>query len=91
MELTKEQKIAILVIKNYLNRDFTDEYILFNFELAIDELIETSTRLKTMKVTGMKSKSEGNQSMTFSDNIEAWIITPNVSMLLPQPYIKLMG
>lgn len=89
MELSKEKKKAILVIRNYLNRDFTEKYILDHFELAIDELIESAASLKAMKVAGVKSMSEGNQSVTFADNVEAWTITDNVKALLPVPFVRM--
>ena len=95
MELSIEQRKAILTIKNYLNvgsnLKYTDEYMMINFELAIDELVENSIAIKSIKTTGIKSKSEGNQSITFESNIEAWTITDNVRMLLPLPFIRLMG
>lgn len=93
MEPSKEQRKAILTIKNYLNvgpnLKYTDEYMMINFELAIDELVESSLAIKSIKTTGIKSKSEGNQSVTFESNIEAWTITDNVKMLLPLPFVRL--
>ena len=93
MELSKEQRKALLTIKNYLNvgpnLKYTDEYMMINFELAIDELVESSLAIKSIKTTGIKSKSEGNQSVTFESNIEAWTITDNVKMLLPLPFVRL--
>lgn len=95
MELTKEQRKAIFAIRKYLNVEgnpkFTDDYILTQYNLAIDELIESASNIKSNKVTGAKSMSEGNQTVIFENGVEAWTITPNVSMLLPQPFIKLMG
>lgn len=95
MELSKDQKKAILTIKNYLNvgpnLKYTDEYMMINFELAIDELVESSLIIKFIKTTGIKSKSDGVQSVTFADGIEAWTITDNVKMLLPLPYVRMMG
>lgn len=95
MELSKDQRKAILTIRNYLNVNgnlkYSDEYVMAEFELAIDELVESSIAIKSIKTTGIKSKSEGNQSITFESNIEAWTITDNVRALLPKPYVKLMG
>jgi len=95
MDLTKDQRKAILTIKNYLNigsnLKYTDEYMMVKFELAIDELVESSLAIKSIKATGIKSKSDGVQSVTFADGIEAWTITDNVKMLLPLPFIRLMG
>ncbi|MFA6867422.1 MAG: hypothetical protein WCR54_07900 [Clostridia bacterium] len=95
MELSMDQRKAILVIKNYLNVNgnlkYSDDYMMTEFELAIDELVENSIGIKSIKTTGIKSKSEGTQSVTFESNIEAWTITDNVKMLLPLPFIRLMG
>ena len=95
MELSKDQRKAILVIKQYLNVEgnpkYTDDYILTKYDLAVDELIESATTLKANKLVGAKAMSEGNQSVTFADNIEAWTITDNVKSLLPVPFIRLMG
>jgi len=95
MELSKDQRKAILTIKNYLNigpnLKYNDEYMMVTFELAIDELVESSLAIKAMKATGIKSKSDGVQSVTFSDGIEAWTITDNVRVLLPLPFVRLMG
>ena len=95
MELSKDQKKAILVIKNYLNigpnLKYTDEYMMVKFELAIDELVESSLAIKSIKATGIKSKSDGVQSVTFADGIEAWSINDSVRALLPLPYVRMMG
>ncbi|MBU3126747.1 hypothetical protein [Clostridium tagluense] len=93
MEPSKDQSKAILTIKNYLNvgtnPKYTDAYMLKEFELAIDELVESSLAIKSIKTTGIKSKSEGNQSVTFESGIEAWTVTDNVKMLLPLPFVRM--
>ncbi|MCB2308828.1 hypothetical protein LGL08_20540 [Clostridium estertheticum] len=93
MELSKDQRKAILTIKNYLNvgtnRKYSDAYMMKSFELAIDELVESSLVIKSFKTTGIKSKSDGVQSITFENNIEAWTITDNVRALLPSPFIRM--
>lgn len=95
MDLTIDQKKAIYAIRKHLNVEgnpkFTDDYILVNFDLAIDELVENANKLKLIKVTGVSSMSESNQSMSFENGVEAWTVTPGVESLLPTPYVKLMG
>lgn len=95
MELSIDQKKAIYAIRKYLNVEgnskFTDDYILVNYELAIDELIENANKLKAIKITGISSMSENNQSISFQNGVEAWTITPGIETLLPTPYVKLMG
>lgn len=85
----KNQAKAILVIRNYLNKDFSDDYILNNYSLAIDQLIENATKLQGVKTIGVKSFSEGNQSMSFETDVEAWTITADVKALLPVPFIRM--
>lgn len=85
----KNEAKAILVIRNYLNRNFNDEYIKKNYGLAIDQLIENANKINTTKLVGVKSMSEGNQSISFESNLEAWAITSDVKALLPRPFIRM--
>lgn len=85
----KNQAKAILVIRNYLNKNISDDYILKNYSLAIDQLIENASKINSAKSVGVKSMSEGNQSISFDSNIEAWTITPDVKVLLPTPYVRM--
>ncbi len=85
----KNQAKAILVIRNYLNKNLSDDYILKNYNLAIDQLIENASKINSAKSVGVKSMSEGNQSISFDSNIEAWTITPDVKALLPTPYVRM--
>ena len=95
MELSMDQRKAILIIKYYLNvrenLKYSDEYMMKEFELAIDELVQNASDIKSLKTIGIKSKSDGVQSVTFADGIEAWTITDNVRALLPLPYVNLWG
>lgn len=86
----KNEAKAILVIKNYLNRSLSDEYIKKNYALAIDQLIENANRINSTKMVGVKSMSEGNQSISFDSNIEAWSITADVGALLPARYVRML-
>lgn len=85
--MTIEQKKAILVIKNYLNKDLEDDYIMNNFDLAIDQLIENASKLQHLKVSGVKIMSEGNQSIHFENGADAWVISSDVKALLPTPFV----
>lgn len=93
MDLSKDQRKAILTIKNYLNlgsnTKYTDAYMMEKFELAIEEIIESSLAIKSIKTTGIKSKSDGVQSVTFADGVEAWVVTNNIKMLLPLPFVRM--
>lgn len=85
----KNEAKAILVIRNYLNRNLSDEYIKKNYALAIDQLIENTNKINSIKSVGVKSMSEGNQSISFDSNIEAWSITADVKALLPTPFVRM--
>lgn len=86
MEISIEEKKAIAVIRNYLNVEWEDSYILSEYDFAVDQLIQNS---KTSKSADIKSISEGNQAITYKDNSGAWIVTDDIKAMLPKPYIKL--
>lgn len=86
MEISIEQKKAIAVIKNYLNVEWEDNYILSEYDFVVDQLIQNS---KASKGADIKSISEGNQSISFKDNSGPWTITDDIKSMLPKPYIKL--
>lgn len=85
----KNEARAIIAIRNYLNRNFSDEYIKQNFALAIDQIIENANKINSAKLVGVSSMREGNQSITFSSNVEAWSVTDDIRSLLPRPYIRM--
>lgn len=85
----EKEQMAIIAIRRYLNKDFTDEEIKEKFALAIKVLINNAEYLMNTKVSGVTSMSQGSQSMTFKEGIEAFTITGDVEALLPRPYIKL--
>ena len=93
MAISKEQQKSILIIKNYLNvgtnTKYTDDYILTTYSIAVEELIENASEIKLLKTLGIKSKSDGVQSVTFSDGVEAWAITPNIRAMLPLPFVRM--
>ncbi|BDR67207.1 N-acetylmuramoyl-L-alanine amidase [Clostridium tetani] len=86
--MTNEQRKAVLVIKNYLNKDLEDDYILTNYDLAVEQLINNAAKLENI-TPGVKSMSEGNQSISFESAAGAWRITDDVKALLPTPYIRM--
>ena len=87
--MTIEQRKAILVIKNYLNKDLTNEFIIANYDLAVDQLIENAAKIENIKTPGVKSMSEGNQSISFESGAGAWSITDDIKALLPIPYVRM--
>lgn len=86
MEITIEKKKAIAVIRNYLNVDWEDSFILTKYDFVVDQLIKNSQNSKSADI---KSISEGSQSITYKDNSGPWTITDDIKSMLPKPYIKL--
>ncbi len=86
MTISIEEKKAIAVIRNYLNVEWEDGYILSKYDFVVDQLIQNS---KTSKSADIKSISEGNQSISYKDNSGPWTITDDIKTMLPKPYIKL--
>lgn len=84
------EQMSIVAIRNYLNKDFSDQYIKKNFGLAIKRLINNSKELEDVKiVAGIKSITEGEQTLSFKADAEAWVITDDIKLLLPVPYVKM--
>lgn len=90
MAYTDEDK-AVAVIKGYLNvlenSKWTNEYMLNNYGVVIEMLIEKANNVNAVKKTGVTSIKEGKQAMTF-DSQSAWEITEDLKTLLPVPFIK---
>lgn len=86
MDISIEEKKAVAAIKNYLNVDWENSYILSEYDFVVDQLIQNS---KTSKGADIKSISEGNQSISYKDNSGPWSITDDIKAMLPKPYIKL--
>lgn len=88
---TDEDK-AVYVIKVYLNKlhdkKWTKEYVLNHYGIAVQTLIENSNKISGVKMPGVKTMTEGNQSISFNDNVEPWSITDDVKCLLPSPFIR---
>lgn len=91
----EDEDKAIAYIKGYLNvldnPTWTKEYILQNYGAAVELLIEKATKVNSFKTPGVKSVTEGGQSVTFGDGEEAWSITDDIKTLLPAPFAKMMG
>jgi hypothetical protein len=87
-----DEEKAIAKIKGYLNvtdnTKWTNDYILKNYGVAVELLIEQANKLNSIKTPGVKSFSEGGQSVTFSDG-EAWTVTDNIKEFLPTPFVKM--
>lgn len=85
----EKEQMAIISIRRYLNKDFTDIEIKEKFALAIKVIVNNADTLLNTKAPGVTSMSQGSQSMTFKDGIEAYVITDDVKALLPRPFIRM--
>lgn len=84
------EDIAIEKIKGYLNvldnPKWTKDYVLNNYGIAVQLLIDKAENFKVMP--GVKSFSEGGQSMIFNDEGK-WTITDDIKEILPTPYVRM--
>lgn len=78
------KELAILSIYNYFNGRYSKDYIDTNFGLAIKVFINNIKQISSSKVAGVKSMTEGSQSISFSDGVEAFTLTADVLALLPK-------
>lgn len=79
------EQMAVISIRNYLRKPWlTDAQVKEKYVMAIKVLINNATALLNNKVVGVTSMSQGSQSMTFKDTVEAFAITEDVKMLLPK-------
>lgn len=91
MDINEDQLKAITIIKNYLNvsnkEKWTDEYVMQNYSVAVNSLVEKAK--DSIVCNGIKEKTEGNSTVKFVDNYNAWGITDEIKTLLPLPFIKM--
>lgn len=87
----EKETMAISSIRYYLNvqnnTTFTDAYIKGLYPLVVRKIIEDTTSIELSKMVGVKSVSEGSQSVTFNDNTEAYSINSSIKNMLPKPYV----
>lgn len=86
-----DQDKAIAIIKGYLNvadnPKWTNEYILNNYGIVVDMLIEKANAVNSLKKPGVTSMKEGKQAITF-DSVLPWELTKDLKILLPVPFVK---
>ena len=82
------EEICIESIRNYLNRDLSDEEILKKYRVALSVMCkETEDLLKTKQV-GISSVTQGSQSISFDGNTNVFEVSNTVKLLLPKPYLR---
>ena len=77
------QAIVFDDIKNYLNRDFDDEFIEEKFEIAVIRLMVKKIK-QGAAGRQIKSYTQGERSVTYEDSID-----DDIKTILPKPYLKL--
>lgn len=83
------EQIAIISIRNYLNKDFTDDEIKSKYSLGINRLVTNAKDLENKQI-GIVSASEGSQSYTYAEGVEFGTITEDVKALIGRPYLRLL-
>lgn len=88
MDFTEKEleNSAILSIKRYLNKNYSDQYIKDNFSIAI-KLISENIKKSFSINKNIKSETQGNRSVTYADEYQ--LITNDIKMLLPTPFVKM--
>lgn len=80
------EQMAIQVIREYKNKDFTDDEVRKKYSLAIKLIIENIKQSATID-RNIKSETQGPRSKTYRDNIV--IIDDVCKSLLGSPYVKM--
>lgn len=80
------EQMSIVAIRNYLNKDFTDNQIKKKFGIAIKLISENIQQSKGIN-KNVKSQTQGARSVTYNDEFK--LITPDIAIYLPTPYVKM--
>lgn len=83
------EAMCIQAIRMYLNRNLSDEYILTNFNVAIERMTyKLIQKDNSKKPTGVKSITEGDVAITFETESNN-LIDDEIKLLLPLPCISM--
>ena len=83
------EAMCIQAIRMYLNRNLSDEYILTNFNVAIERMAyKLIQKDNSKKPTGVKSITEGDVAITFETESNN-LIDDEIKLLLPLPCISM--
>lgn len=91
MTFTNEEleEMAIQTVRVYLNKDFSDEYIRKNFKYAIKRIINKAEKIESNSSDGVTSIKEGDTTINFRQEDNAFVVDEEIKALLPSPYIKM--
>ncbi|MBP3930267.1 MAG: hypothetical protein J6D47_11990 [Peptostreptococcaceae bacterium] len=83
------EAMCVQAIRMYLNRNLSDEYILTNFNVAIERMAyKLIQKDNSKKPTGVKSITEGDVAITFETESNN-LIDDEIKLLLPLPCISM--
>lgn len=80
------EQVAIQAIREYKNKDFTDDEIRQEYPLAIKLIIENIKQSSNID-RNIKSEAQGSRSRTFKDDVV--LIDGNIRLLLGVPYVRM--
>ena len=84
------ENICIQSIKEYLNRPITDEEVKNKYRVALTVMIEETKEILSNKQIGISSVTQGSQSISFNETVQAFKVNESVKALLPKPNIKVI-
>ena len=80
------EQVAIQAIREYKNKDFTDDEIRQEYPLAIKLIIENIKQSSNID-RNIKSEAQGSRSRTFKDDVV--LIDGNIRLLLGVTYVRM--
>lgn len=82
--------ICVQAIREYLNRPLSDEEIKDQYNSALLVMMKQTDELLISNNTGVASITQGSQSITYDNTVQAFKVNDMVKALLPKPYMKLL-
>jgi hypothetical protein len=83
------EEMAIQTVRVYLNKDFSDEYIRKKFKYALKRIINKAEKIESNSSEGITSIKEGDTTINFKHQDNAFVIDEEIKALLPSPYIRM--
>lgn len=90
-KLSLYKQMVLDILEKYLdsiNVNVTRDDIVIKYETAVIRMM--CNIIEGSKSTGIKQKTQGSKSITYSES-NAFIVSNDIKSLLPRPKVKLMG
>lgn len=84
------ENICVQAIREYLNRPLSDEEIKDQYNSALLVMMKQTDELLISNNAGVASITQGSQSITYDNTVQAFKVNDMVKALLPKPYMKLL-